>query len=324
MLRVRVTVLACATAIATQGISEERFKEIVQQVNNDPHSTWQADMPSDRAKDFKSGLLPFETSLGYKKFPPMQVPLSYDARTKYPQCTTISSVRDQCGCGSCFAFGALGAFEDRICIHLGKNVSMSVEDIISCHEDENMSCDGGNPIAVWQNILGGKQADDGAVQESCYPYQISPCPCNHHNAQSGLPQCPGEADNKTPMCDLMKKFSCQDKGIFKANDPLLIPAMDMEQELVTNGPITVAYTVFDDFLTYKSGIYKKSVAAQPLGGHSVKIVGYGSEGATKYWIVANSWNSEFGENGFFRIVRGTDECGIESQAVVAGIPAALI
>ena len=33
------------------------------------------------------------------------------------------------------------------------------------HEDENMSCQGGNPIAVWMNILAGRKQDDGAVQE---------------------------------------------------------------------------------------------------------------------------------------------------------------
>jgi cathepsin B len=101
----------------------------------------------------------------------------------------------------------------------------------------------------------------------------------------------------------------------------------MVEELYTNGPITVAYTVFDDFLTYKSGIYVKSPGAKALGGHSVKIVGYGvtkatntTAGGIKYWSVANSWNSEWGANGFFKILRGVDECYIESSAVVAGIP----
>jgi cathepsin B len=64
----------------------------------------------------------------------------------------------------------------------------------------------------------------------------------------------------------------------------------------------------------------KSAGATQLGGHSVKVVGFGAEGGVKYWTVANSWNEEFGEGGFFRIRRGTDECGIESLAVVAGLP----
>jgi cathepsin C len=53
----------------------------------------------------------------------------------------------------------------------------------------------------------------------------------------------------------------------------------------------------------------------------VLIVGYGADEATgeKYWIVKNSWGSGWGENGFFRILRGTDECAIESIAVESDI-----
>ena len=101
---------------------------------------------------------------------------------------------------------------------------------------------------------------------------------------------------------------------------MLIPSSLMEEELVDNGPITVAFTVYDDFLTYSSGVYTKSLAAKALGGHSVKIIGYGVDNGVKYWTVANSWNEEWGDAGFFKIRRGVDECYIESSAVVAGIP----
>ena len=54
------------------------------------------------------------------------------------------------------------------------------------------------------------------------------------------------------------------------------------------------------------------------GGHAVKITGWGVEDGTKYWKIANSWNPYWGEDGFFRILRGSNECGVEDQ--VTGSP----
>jgi cathepsin B len=65
------------------------------------------------------------------------------------------------------------------------------------------------------------------------------------------------------------------------------------------------FTVYEDFMNYKSGVYKHQTGSQ-LGGHAVKIVGWGDG----YWIVANSWGTSWGEKGFFNIAFGN--CGIDS------------
>jgi len=56
-----------------------------------------------------------------------------------------------------------------------------------------------------------------------------------------------------------------------------------------------------------------------LGGHAVKMIGWGIDNGVKYWTIANSWNEDWGNAGFFNIRLGGNECGIEGQAV-AGIP----
>ncbi|PIO63789.1 papain family cysteine protease [Teladorsagia circumcincta] len=88
-------------------------------------------------------------------------------------------------------------------------------------------------------------------------------------------------------------------------------------EIMTNGPVQAAFTVYADFMLYTGGIYVHT-AGKPMGGHGVKIIGWGVENGTKYWTVANSWNTDWGEDGgYFRIVRGVDNCGFESD-VIAG------
>ena len=60
--------------------------------------------------------------------------------------------------------------------------------------------------------------------------------------------------------------------------------------------------VFSSFMNYKSGIYSRPfLDFNFLGGHAVKIVGWGVEGGVNYWVCANSWSTNWGENGYFRI-----------------------
>ena len=51
-----------------------------------------------------------------------------------------------------------------------------------------------------------------------------------------------------------------------------------------------------------------------MGGHAIKIVGWGVENGTEFWTVANSWGTGWGENGHFRIAIGNC-CNFEAQAI---------
>lgn len=67
-----------------------------------------------------------------------------------------------------------------------------------------------------------------------------------------------------------------------------------------------------------TGVYQH-VTGSALGGHAIRILGWGIEKGTPYWLIANSWNSDWGDNGYVRILQGKDECGIESS-ISAGLP----
>jgi len=81
---------------------------------------------------------------------------------------------------------------------------------------------------------------------------------------------------------------------------------DIKKDLTTYGSVTAAFTVYEDFLNYKSGVYKH-ITGKALGGHAVKIIGYGVD----HWIVVNSWNDSWGDQGTFQIAYG--DSGIDSQ-----------
>lgn len=87
---------------------------------------------------------------------------------------------------------------------------------------------------------------------------------------------------------------------------------------MTNGPCEASMDVYADFETYRTGVYSHSTGSY-LGGHAIKLLGWGTENGTPYWYLANSWNDSWGDNGYFKILRGSDECGIES-GIVCGMP----
>merc|ERR1712146_70382 len=85
---------------------------------------------------------------------------------------------------------------------------------------------------------------------------------------------------------------------------------NIKKALYEHGPLSAAFSVYSDFPTYKSGVYEHKTGSM-LGGHAVLIVGYGTENGVDYWRVKNSWNDQWGDNGFFKIKQG--DCGIDDQ-----------
>ncbi|XP_076438146.1 cathepsin B-like [Babylonia areolata] len=262
--------------------------------------------------------LPQKVALGGQA---VALPANFDPREKWTNCPTLKEIRDQGNCGSCWAFGAVEAMSDRICIASNGSVNahLSAEELLTCCDSCGDGCNGGFPSAAWDFFANSGIVTGGQYgsHQGCQPYLIKKC---EHHTTGKLKPCEGDAP--TPPCvrtceaSYAKSFD-EDKHYGKSSYSLPDETAMME-ELVTNGPIEAAFTVYSDFLQYKTGVYRHTAGTE-LGGHAIKILGYGEESGEKYWLVANSWNPDWGDNGLFKILRGADECGIESQAV-AGMP----
>lgn len=89
-------------------------------------------------------------------------------------------------------------------------------------------------------------------------------------------------------------------------------------DIYKHGPVQADFNLMNDFASYRSGIYQSHTVTK-VAGHAIKVIGWGEEGGMPYWLAANSWNTDWGDKGFFKIKRGNNECDIES-AVHAGHP----
>jgi len=61
--------------------------------------------------------------------------------------------------------------------------------------------------------------------------------------------------------------------------------------------------VYQDFYSYKTGIYTH-VSGAFVGGHAVRVIGWGVASGVNYWLIANSWGTSWGEQGYIRIAFG--------------------
>ncbi|PVD24760.1 hypothetical protein C0Q70_15246 [Pomacea canaliculata] len=211
----------------------------------------------------------------------------------------VSPVRDQGSCGSCYAFASMAMNEARVRIMTNNTEQpvFSPQDVLDC-SPYSQGCDGGFPY-----LIGGKYAEDyGLVLESENPYR---------GQDQGSCRTPSSAKRHYST-----KYEYIGGYYGACNEPL------MRKNLYENGPLAVGFEVLDDFMHYKGGIYHHTGLTNgfepfQLTNHAVLVVGYGTDVETgeDYWIVKNSWGTEWGENGFFRIRRGNDECAFESMAL---------
>lgn len=212
------------------------------------------------------------------------IPISWDWRSE----GAVTSVKYQGLCASCWAFSAAANLEGLYFRKYGKLVSFSPQQMIDC-STANSGCRGGNAALAMQYI----SQVGGLVLYSSYPPTLTQGACQFNPALAVV------------------KVS---KYVTTTSDESKI-----KQMLYLVGPITV--TMNANLLQYyKTGIISATNAQCPstIINHTVTLVGYGtSTTGYPYWIVKNSWGATWGENGYFRILRGHATCGINTNPVTA-------
>jgi C1A family cysteine protease len=194
----------------------------------------------------------------------------------------VTLIRDQKGCGSCVSFGCTAAVESKFRIQRGNpslNVDLSEASLFYCvGASSGASCAGGWYMTP---AMDGYK-NTGIPDEACYPYT---------DHQQACAQCGDWANRATKTT-----------GWHTISD-----TAGMKSWISTNGPLATCFTVYDDFFSYSSGVYKH-VTGAVAGGHCVCVVGFNDAGG--YWICKNSWGTYWGQTGFFNIAYG--DCGIDS------------
>lgn len=210
-------------------------------------------------------------------------PAAFDLRNVGGQ-NFITSVKDQGGCGSCVAFGSAATVEGtfrRQRDNAGLAVDFSEAHLFYCiARAQGRNCANG----WWCDRGLDAFKTDGVTDEACYPYVAGDQNC------SG--RC-GDWQNR------LTKISAWHT---------ITSAADMKTWISTRGPLSCAFSVYNDFFSYRSGVYRH-VSGALAGGHCVCCVGYNDAGG--YWICKNSWGSGWGDGGYFCIAYG--QCGIDAQ-----------
>lgn len=300
----------------------------IEAVNSNPESTWIAGhndrfngMTLSEIKSMMGTVVDPEwrITLRERQFDVnVSVPASFDVVENWPDCASVSGhIRDQANCGSCWAHGTTEALNDRRCIKMGGSYTtlLSVADTTACcnlFACFSQGCNGGQVGTPWGWFERKGVVDGGDFGDSttCYPYTMPEC--NHHVENPAHKSC-SDIPEVDPKCDkdCPGNSANYENSKVKGTSSYSVGSVEkIKEDLVAYGSVTAAFTVYEDFLTYKSGVYTHQ-SGSALGGHAVKIVGYGTENGQDYWRVANSWNPDWGDKGYFKIAQ--DSCGISDQ-----------
>ncbi|KER30379.1 papain family cysteine protease [Opisthorchis viverrini] len=226
-------------------------------------------------------------SFHYRKLD-FEAPESVDWRDK----GAVTPVRHQGECGSCWAFSVTGAIEGHAFLHHNTLYRLSPQQLVDCSANGNLGCDGGHPPIAFSYV----KNVGGVEKESDYKYV------------SGI-------TGKQQDCKFDKnKVAVSIEGYVNVPQDEEI----LKQVVALYGPVAVgADTWYTSWSDYKGGIISESDCKTDRyeNNHAMLVVGYGTDNGTPYWLIKNSWGTNWGEKGYGRLLRNANNmCGIASYA----------
>ena len=192
----------------------------------------------------------------------------------------MTGVRNQGQCGACFVFGTLGAVESQYKYLVQDpllDIDMSEQEVVSCINFG--SCENGGTAQE----VGMHLKSNGVPDEACDPYTAT-----------------------TGVCDT-RCADWQQRASYVTDWHMSTYPLWSDDEIkaqLVYAPIVVSFEVYSDFDGYSSGVYSRSDAATDEGGHVVALVGW--DDTDNSWICKNSWGSNWGMDGYFKISRASD------------------
>ncbi len=263
----------------------------------------------------------------------------------------LSPIGNQQGCGSCWAWSTAGMLSDRFSLLSGGKikVQMSPGKMVMCtFKFDDLSKEDLEKIwtdVVQRKIIAQKMIDHLKSQIACtgndlysalqelYTFGTTSGKCVPYNTindstaavkydlgassdASNIPNCWDvigiDFDTCVDQKTAARMYRAEDIYSLRDNED------DIMQEIYRWGPVSAGFKVYEQFFNNYDG---KSIYMGPnsdenvLGGHAIRIVGWGEENNVKFWWIANSWSNKWGMNGYFRMKKMIPQCQLEQNVV---------
>jgi cathepsin L len=227
--------------------------------------------------------------LNITRTPGVYAPVSSgDATVDWRTKGAVTGVKNQQQCGSCWSFSATGSMEAAHFFKTGSLVSLSEQNLVDCSTAEgNQGCNGGLMDQAFQYVIDNKGIDT----EASYPYTAT-----------GPNNCEYKSANNVGTLSGFTDVTSGDESAL--------------QSAVDKTPVSVAIDASQSsFQFYSSGVYYEPNCSSDQLDHGVLAVGYGTDGGVAYWLVKNSWGSDWGLSGYIEMSKNkNNNCGIATAA----------